>query len=89
MNMELFKLGFNEVTCLRERNLTPPGKAGVEFDRLVLFIVKWCTIPRWAPPWKVQMWPQGSKLQFSLQEGSGLCNCEVALFNEANWKQYK
>ena len=36
MNTELFKLGFNEVTCLRERNLTPPRKAGVEFDGLVL-----------------------------------------------------
>ena len=36
MNTELIKLGFNEVTCLRERNLTPPRKAGVEFDGLVL-----------------------------------------------------
>lgn len=36
MNTELFKLGFNEVTCFRERNLTPPRKTGVEFDGLVL-----------------------------------------------------
>ena len=34
--MELFKLCFNEVTCFRERNLTPPRKTGVEFDGLVL-----------------------------------------------------
>ena len=36
MNMELFKLCFNEVTCFRKRNLTPPRKTGVEFDGLVL-----------------------------------------------------